>query len=77
MWITPDQRGHTPQYGSADFDPEDRHNKLLVLLSGTGRIPNWPHLQEGKGIVLHQVWLITLCRSIGCFLQITHVQGFV
>ena len=76
MWITPDKRGHTPQYGSAGFDPEDRHNKLLVLLSGTSRIHDWPHLQEGKGIVLHQVWLTTLCSSTCWSLQSKHLQGF-
>jgi len=38
VWITPDERGHTPQYGSTQFTAADRHNTLLLLLGGTGRL---------------------------------------
>jgi redox-sensitive bicupin YhaK (pirin superfamily) len=33
IWIKPDQRGYAPNYGSKTYDPEDRHNKLLQLIS--------------------------------------------
>lgn len=36
VWLTPDARGHKPQYGSTEFSQTDRHNKLLHLLGGTG-----------------------------------------
>lgn len=51
----PDRRGHTPQYGSARYEPEDRHNRLLHLLGGTGAVPDWKNVQKGQCIKLHQV----------------------
>lgn len=53
--MTPDKRGHKPQYGSSEYQKGDRHNKLLHLLGGTGQIPDWDKVQKGAGIVLHQV----------------------
>jgi redox-sensitive bicupin YhaK (pirin superfamily) len=38
VWISPDQRGHKPQYGSREFTKADRHNKLLQILGGTGML---------------------------------------
>ena len=56
VWLTPDQRGHKPQYGSAVYTKQDRHNQLLHLLGGTGSAPQWRRLNAGKGTVrLHQV----------------------
>ena len=56
VWLTPDQRGHKPQYGSAVYTKQDRHNQLLHLLGGTGPAPQWKRLNAGKGTVrLHQV----------------------
>ncbi|KAL4434154.1 hypothetical protein ABPG75_000595 [Micractinium tetrahymenae] len=54
VWITPDRRGHEPQYGSSSYDKADRHNKLLHILGGTGAVPAWPGLQKGRCITLHQ-----------------------
>jgi redox-sensitive bicupin YhaK (pirin superfamily) len=34
IWILPDQKGVTPQYGSKRFSRSDRHNKLLHIVSG-------------------------------------------
>lgn len=33
IWIFPDHPGHTPHYGDHEFDYEERHNKLLHLVS--------------------------------------------
>lgn len=41
VWLTPDRRGHTPQYGSKRFGKEDRHNRLLQILAGTTPPPAW------------------------------------
>jgi redox-sensitive bicupin YhaK (pirin superfamily) len=41
VWITPDKRGHKPQYGSARYTKDDRHNRLLHVLRGTGASPAW------------------------------------
>jgi len=30
IWLTPDQRGVKPQYGSKTFQPEDRRNRSAV-----------------------------------------------
>ncbi|KAK9909847.1 hypothetical protein WJX75_008338 [Coccomyxa subellipsoidea] len=55
VWITPDQRGHKPQYGSREHRPEDRHNRLLHLLGGTGTPPAWKNVNScGQPIILHQ-----------------------
>lgn len=42
VWLTPDARGHKPQYGSTTFSLADRHNKLLHLLGGTGALHDTP-----------------------------------
>ncbi len=34
IWIQPDRKGHTPDYGDQHFDLEDRLNRWLVLASG-------------------------------------------
>ncbi len=69
VWLTPDRRGHEPQYGSERYTREDRHNKLLHLLGGTGRVPDWPNLEAGKCIKLHQVSRAAWrpCSQVGCF----------
>lgn len=55
VWITPDRRGHEPQYGSSTYDKAERHNKLLHILGGTGAVPEWPAVNRGRCIALHQV----------------------
>lgn len=70
VWMTPDQRGHEPQYGSSLYEPEERKNKLLHVLGGTGPVPRWPTVAEGRCIKLHQgetgscraAWLSTAVR---------------
>jgi redox-sensitive bicupin YhaK (pirin superfamily) len=54
VWIMPDRRGHTPQYGSSTYEPADRHNKLLQVLQGTGQAPAWPNIHSKQCIKLHQ-----------------------
>lgn len=59
IWISPDQRGHAPQYGSTTYESEDRHNKILQVLGGTGPlVSHWPHYHAKGGeadvIRLHQ-----------------------
>ncbi|NCA99671.1 MAG: pirin family protein [Clostridia bacterium] len=34
IWILPDRKGHTPQYGDFRFEWEDRHNQWLQIVSG-------------------------------------------
>jgi Pirin-related protein len=34
IWIYPDRRDYTPNYGDYRFNWEDRHNKLLPMVSG-------------------------------------------
>lgn len=53
-WILPDERGHTPQYGSSTYDKADRHNRLLHILGGTGPAPAWPGLHSREAIRLNQ-----------------------
>lgn len=55
LWITPDRRGHVPQYGSSQYDKADRHNRLLHILGGTGAIPSWPSVHSPNSIKLNQV----------------------
>ncbi len=55
LWITPDRRGHVPQYGSSQYDKADRHNRLLHILGGTGAIPTWPSVHSPNSIKLNQV----------------------
>ena len=33
IWVQPDKRGYKPNYGSQTYDPEERHNKLLQVIS--------------------------------------------
>lgn len=55
IWMTPDRRGHKPQYGSSQYSKADRHNKLLHILGGTGTMPAWETATTGSAIKLHQV----------------------
>lgn len=57
IWMTPDKRGHKPQYGSSTYGKADRHNQLLHILGGTGTMPAWKTATPGAGISLHQVIL--------------------
>ncbi|KAG2483008.1 hypothetical protein HYH03_018088 [Edaphochlamys debaryana] len=41
IWLTPDRRGHKPQYGSSRYSKADRHNRLLQILGGTSTPPQW------------------------------------
>lgn len=54
VWITPDRSGHQPQYGSSRYTNTDRKNTLLHILGGTGTLPKWNNITEGKCIHLHQ-----------------------
>lgn len=54
VWITPDQRGHAPQYGSTRYQKADRHNRLLHILGGTGAVPTWSTVSSNQPIKLHQ-----------------------
>ena len=60
IWMTPDRRGHKPQYGSSKYSKGDRHNRLLQILGGTGSMPAWKTASPGAGIMLHQV--SSLCK---------------
>jgi redox-sensitive bicupin YhaK (pirin superfamily) len=53
VWMTPDRRGHTPQYGSSAYAPADRHNQLLHVLSGVGPAPAWQRVNSKGAIQLH------------------------
>jgi hypothetical protein len=56
VWLTPDKRGHTPQYGSSQYVKADRHNRLLHILGGTEEAPAWDNVNAGKDCIkLHQV----------------------
>jgi redox-sensitive bicupin YhaK (pirin superfamily) len=33
IWIQPDRKGYKPNYGSKTYLPEERHNKLLHVIS--------------------------------------------
>ncbi|KAK9835159.1 hypothetical protein WJX81_002169 [Elliptochloris bilobata] len=61
-WITPDRRGHAPQYGSAQFAPGDRRNRLLHILGGTGAAPAWA-VSSGSGIHLQQDVNVMVCEA--------------
>ena len=54
IWLTPDARGHKPQYGSMMTTPEMKHNKLLTILQGTGNPPAWAVPIPGEPVKLHQ-----------------------
>lgn len=51
VWLTPDRRGHTPQYGSSTYTQDDRHNRLLHILSGVGAEPDWGESVNRKGCI--------------------------
>ena len=72
VWLSPDSRGHTPQYGSAQYKPENRRNGLLHILGGTGAVPAWPGVQEGQCIKLHQLSRSLLCD---CMRHVTAAPG--
>lgn len=55
IWMLPDRRGHTPQYGSSQYSDKDRADTLLQILHGTGTPPSWPEItRKGTPIHLHQ-----------------------
>lgn len=57
VWITPDRAAPTygtPKYGSAHYTKQDRHNKLLHILSGTGLSPAWSNVNSSGVTQLHQ-----------------------
>lgn len=55
IWMLPDKRGHTPQYGSSQYQDADRANTLLQILYGTGTPPAWDNItRKGDPIHLHQ-----------------------
>lgn len=70
IWLTPDRRGHAPQYGSTRYERADRHNRLLRILGGTGPAPAWPQLHSPHSISLHQVggWRVWLGGWVGAHL---------
>jgi redox-sensitive bicupin YhaK (pirin superfamily) len=53
VWLTPDRKGHRPQYGSISYDKADRHNQLLHVLSGVGPSPAWQKVNSRDCIQLH------------------------
>jgi hypothetical protein len=53
VWMTPDRKGHTPQYGSSSYEPSERHNQLLHVLSGVGPTPSWQSINSRGTIQLH------------------------
>ncbi len=55
IWMLPDRRGHTPQYGSSQYTDADRADTLLQILYGTGHPPAWDNIsRKGEPIHLHQ-----------------------
>ena len=44
LWVVPDKRGYQPRYGSRTYDPEERHNKLLQIISDTKTATENPQL---------------------------------
>ena len=71
IWMTPDRKGHTPQYGSNRYTKADRHNKLLLILGGSKEVPSWNGIAPGKGIKLHQVFNPTLL-TLTAFKHLLH-----
>jgi redox-sensitive bicupin YhaK (pirin superfamily) len=53
VWLTPDRKGHRPQYGSTSYDKADRHNQLLHVLRGVGPSPAWQKVNSRGCIQLH------------------------
>ncbi|MEW5298528.1 MAG: hypothetical protein WDW36_001642 [Sanguina aurantia] len=55
VWLTPEEKGVTPQYGSSEYGAEQRRNKLLQVLGGTGQgLQDWSNLDSPNQIKLHQ-----------------------
>ena len=69
VWLTPDKRGHQPQYGSLMTTPEERHNKLLAVLQGTGRIPFWASPVPVEPVKLHQDATVIVSQADPSFSQ--------
>lgn len=53
VWLTPNRKGHKPQYGSTTYTKADRHNQLLHILSGVGPEPSWQRTNRTGCIKLH------------------------
>eukprot|EP00201_Polytomella_parva_P021127 CAMPEP_0175040976 /NCGR_PEP_ID=MMETSP0052_2-20121109/1624_1 /TAXON_ID=51329 ORGANISM="Polytomella parva, Strain SAG 63-3" /NCGR_SAMPLE_ID=MMETSP0052_2 /ASSEMBLY_ACC=CAM_ASM_000194 /LENGTH=256 /DNA_ID=CAMNT_0016303371 /DNA_START=81 /DNA_END=851 /DNA_ORIENTATION=- len=53
-WLIPDRKGHTPQYGQTSYQPSDRADRLLHIISGTKSAPEWPNVYSPSAIALHQ-----------------------
>lgn len=49
VWLTPERKGVTPQYGSSRYTTADRHNVLLPILRGSGAPPAWPGMSAAAG----------------------------
>ena len=45
IWVFPDQKNVKPRYDQKSFSDEDRHNKLLTIVSPVG---------ENEGVNIHQ-----------------------
>lgn len=53
IWIKPDRKGHSPNYGSRIFKKEDRHNKLQHVLTSYENYENAK--DNGIGVIpIHQ-----------------------
>lgn len=53
IWIKPDQRGLTPNYGSRVFRREERHNKMHHVVTSFNRLGSI--VDVGKGVIpIHQ-----------------------
>jgi len=46
IWITPDRRGHAPGYDQREFAAADRHNRLRLVASPSGREGSIPINQD-------------------------------
>ena len=56
VWLTPDEKGVEPQYGSKTFAKAARHNQLLYLLAGNTSPPEWENVNAAAADVrIHQV----------------------
>lgn len=69
VWITPDQCGREPQYGSSSYEPADRHNRLLQLLGGTGDPPSWPGAASSSSSSRGSSGLIRLHQDVNVFVS--------
>lgn len=53
LWIVPDKRGHTPNYGSKKFSPGMRLNQALRVVSGQVGVDNFAPTGDDS-IAIHQ-----------------------